>query len=197
MEWRRFRQKEACPKDACTAHSAWGRALLDEAIPRGLPGDFTCDSSCTSAKGLQQRQDTQRASGGDVQRNRTVVYDGRAQSLQAVARQRPWQANKPVRVGTRRYGYFRKQRRIADVTHPVRIGLVWKARDAAEARKALVRKRLGGREDAGGGGSGTAGQGPRRFLGTGSRSGASARGRGAAARGRPATCLSAAQRTVC
>ena len=55
--------------------------------------------------------------------NRHVVYDGREQSLQAVARQIPWAAKKPVRMGNTRYWYFSKQRRIPDVTHPVRIVL--------------------------------------------------------------------------
>ena len=116
--------------------------LIDDAIVRGIPGDFTFDSSCTSAKVLNHLQDTQRAYVGDVKLNRTVVYDGREQSLQAVARQMPWRAKKPVRVGNRRYWYFSKQMRIPDVTHPVRIVLFWKARDDAEARKALVSHRL-------------------------------------------------------
>ena len=79
---------------------------------------------------------------GDLKLNRKVVYDGREQSLQAVAHQRPWQAKKPVRVGNRRYWYFSKQMRIPEVTHPVRIVLFWKARDDAGARKALGSNRL-------------------------------------------------------
>ena len=111
-------------------------------MARGIPGDFTLDSSCTSAKGLHHIESSQRAYVGDLKRNRKVVYDGREQSLQAVARQMPWQAKKPVRMGNRRYWYFSKQMRIPDVTHPVRIVVFWKERDAAEARKALVSHRL-------------------------------------------------------
>jgi hypothetical protein len=60
-----------------------------------------------------------------------------------MAHQMPWQANKPVRVGNRRDWYFRQQqRRIPVVKHPVRTGLLWKARDKAKARKALGSKRL-------------------------------------------------------
>jgi hypothetical protein len=142
IEWRRFRKKDACPKDEFKDHTELCMELIDDAIVRGIPGDFTFDSYFTSAKVLNHLQDTQRAYVGDVKLNRTVVYDGREQSLQAVARQIPWRAKKPVRVGNRRYWYFSKQMRIPDVTHPVRIVLFWKARDDAEASKALVSNRL-------------------------------------------------------
>jgi uncharacterized protein YndB with AHSA1/START domain len=93
-------------------------------------------------KVLNHIQSTKRAYVGDLKLNRKLVYDGREQSLQAVARQIPWQAKKPIRVGNRRYWYFRKQMRIPDVTHPIRIVLCWKERDDAEASKALVSHRL-------------------------------------------------------
>ena len=142
IEWRRCRKKDACPQDEFKDHTELCMALIDDAIGRGIPGDFTFDSSFTSAKVLNHLQDTQRAYVGDVQLNRTVVYDGREQSLQAVARQMPWRAKQPVRVGNRLYWYFSKQMRSPDVTHPVRIVLFWKVRDDAEARKALVSNRL-------------------------------------------------------
>ena len=142
IEWRRFRKKDACPQDEFKDHTELCIELIDDAIARGIPGDFTFDSYFTSAKVLNHIQDTQRAYVGDVKLNRTVVYDGREQSLQAVARQIPWQAKKPVRVGNRRYWYFSKQMRIPDLTHPVRIVLFWKERDDAEASKALGSNRL-------------------------------------------------------
>ena len=54
----------------------------------------------------------------------------------------PWQAKKPVRVGNRRYWYFRKPMRIPDVNHPVRMVVFWKERADTEASKALVSNRL-------------------------------------------------------
>ena len=142
IEWRRFRKKDACPKEEFKDHTALCMELIDDAIARGIQGDFTFDSYFTSAKVLNHIQDTKRAYVGDVKLNRKVVYDGREQALQAVARQIPWQAKKPVRVGNRRYWYFSKQMRIPDVTHPVRIVLFWKERDDAEASKALGSNRL-------------------------------------------------------
>jgi DDE superfamily endonuclease len=142
MAWRRFKKKDACQKGECTDHTALCIALINDAIARAIPGDFTFDSYFTSAKVLNHIQSTNRAYVGDLKLNRKLVYDGREQSLQAVARQIPWQAKKPVRVGNRRYWYFSKQMRIPDVTHPVRIVLFWKERDHAEASKALVSNRL-------------------------------------------------------
>ena len=112
-------------------------------MARGLPGDFTFDCYFTSAKVLNHIQSQQRAYVGDLKLNRHVVYDGREQSLQAVARQSPWAAKQPGRMGQRRYGSLSKQMRLPDVEHPVRVVLLWKARGDQEASKALVSNRLG------------------------------------------------------
>ncbi len=142
IEWRRCRKKDACQKGECIDHTELCIALINEAIARGIPGDFTFDSYVTSAKGLNHMQSTKRAYVGDRKLNRKLVYDGREQSLQAVARQIPWQDKNPVRVGNRRDWYCSKQMRIPDVQHPVRMVLFWKERDDAEASKALVSHRL-------------------------------------------------------
>src|SRR4029453_9358923 len=94
------------------------------------------------AKVLNPIESTKRAYVGDLKLNRKLVYEGREQALQQVARQSPWQAKKPVRVGNRRYWYFSKQLRMPDVNHPVRMVLFWKERDHAEASQALVSHRL-------------------------------------------------------
>ena len=71
------------------------------------------------------------------------MYAGQEQKRQDVARQVPWEAKKPVRIGSRRYGYCSKQRRIPDVTPPVRIVLCWRERSDQEARKVLGSNRGG------------------------------------------------------
>ena len=143
IEWKRFKKREACAAGEFKDHTQLCIALIDDAVARGIPGDFTFDCYFTSAKVLNHIQSQQRAYVGDVKLNRHVVYDGREQSLQAVARQIPWAAKKPVRMGNTRYWYFSKQMRIPDVTHPVRIVLFWRERDDQEASKALVSNRLG------------------------------------------------------
>jgi DDE superfamily endonuclease len=143
IEWRRFKKRDACPAPECKDHTELCIELIDDALKRSIPGDFTFDSYFTSAKVLNHIQSTQRAYVGDLKLNRKVVYAGREQQLQDVARQIPWAAKKPVRVGSRQYWYFSKQMRIPDVGHPVRIVLFWRERDDQEANKALVSNRLG------------------------------------------------------
>jgi hypothetical protein len=143
IEWRRFKKRESCPAQDFKDHTELCIELIDDALRRGIPGDFTFDSYFTSAKVLNHIQRTQRAYVGDLKLNRKVVYMGREQPLQDVARQIPWDAKKPVRMGQGRYWYFSKQMRIPAVDHPVRIILFWRERDDHEASKALVSNRLG------------------------------------------------------
>jgi hypothetical protein len=143
IEWRRFKKRDTCPAQEFKDHTEWCLELIEDALKRGIPGAFTFDSYFTSAKVLNHLQSKQAAYVGDLKLNRKVVYAGREQKLQDVARQIPWAAKKPVRVGSRRYWYFSKQMRIPDVGHPVRIVLFWRERDDQEASKALVSNRLG------------------------------------------------------
>jgi DDE superfamily endonuclease len=143
IEWRRFKKRDVCAEGEFKDHTGLCMELIDDAITRAIPGDFTFDSYFTSAKILNHIQRQQRAYVGDLKLNRKVVYAGREQKLQEVARQIPGEAKKPVRMGNTRYWYFSKQMRIPDVTHPVRIVLFWRERGDQEASKALVSNRLG------------------------------------------------------
>jgi len=143
IEWRRFKKRAACDEGTFKDHTELCIELIDDALKRGIPGAFTFDSYFTSAKVLNHLHSKQAAYVGDLKLNRKVVYGGQEQKLQEVARQIPWEAKKPIRVGTTRYWYFSKQMRIPDVGHPVRVVLFWRARDDQEASKALVSNRLG------------------------------------------------------
>ena len=143
IEWRRFKKRDACAAQEFKDHTELCIELIDDALQRGIPGDFTFDSYFTSAKVLNHLQSKQAAYVGDLKLNRKVVYAGREQKLQDVARQISWDAKKPVRVGTRQYWYFSKHMRIPDVGHPVRIVLFWRERGDQDASKALGSNRLG------------------------------------------------------
>jgi DDE superfamily endonuclease len=143
IEWRRFQKRDACAAEAFKDHPELCIELSNDAITRAIPGDFTFDSYFTSAKILNHLQSTQRAYVGDLKLNRKIVYAGQEQKLQDVARQIPWEAKKPVRMGSTRYWYFSKQMRLPAVTHPVRIVLFWRERGDQEASKALVSNRVG------------------------------------------------------
>jgi hypothetical protein len=143
IAWRRFKKREACAAGEFTDHTELCIELIDAAVRRESPGDFTFDSYFTSAKVRNHLHREHRAYVGDLTLNRKVVYTGREQKLHEVARQIAWEAQKPVRVGSRRYWYFSKQMRLPDVDHPVRSVLFWRERDDQEASKALVSNRLG------------------------------------------------------
>ena len=142
LAWRRFNKRDACEPNVFKDHTEWCIELIDDAMARGIAGDFTFDSYVTRAKVLNPIESQKRLYVGDLKLNRKGVYEGREQALQAVARQIPWQAKKPVRVGNRRYWSFSKQMRIPAVKHPVRIVWCWSARGDGPASKALVRNRL-------------------------------------------------------
>jgi hypothetical protein len=144
LEWRRFNKRDACEPNVFKDHTEWCIELIDDAMAGGIAGDFTFDSYVTRAKVLNHIESQKRLYVGDLKLNRKGVYEGREQALQAVARQIPWQAKKPVRVGNRRYWYFSKQMRMPDVKHPVRIVWCWRARGDGPASKALGSNRLTG-----------------------------------------------------
>jgi hypothetical protein len=52
IEWRRFRKQDACQQEEFQDHTALCIELINDAIARGIPGDFTFDSYVTSAKVL-------------------------------------------------------------------------------------------------------------------------------------------------
>ena len=50
IEWRRFRKKDACPAEDSKDHTTLYLDLIDDALSRGIAGDFTFDSYFTHAK---------------------------------------------------------------------------------------------------------------------------------------------------
>jgi hypothetical protein len=73
IEWRRFQKRDACAAAECKDHTMWCMELIDDAITRTIPGDFTFDRYFTSAKILHHLQRKQRAYVGDLKLNRKVV----------------------------------------------------------------------------------------------------------------------------
>ena len=52
IEWRRFRKKDSCPAEDFKDHTTLCLDLIDDALARDIPGDFTFDSYFTHAKVL-------------------------------------------------------------------------------------------------------------------------------------------------
>jgi len=142
IEWRRFRKREACAEGEFEDHTKLCIKLIDDAIEREIPGDFTFDSYFTSAGVLNHIEASGRAYVGDLKLNRKVAYLGIEQKLSEVAAQIPAEAKKPIKVGEKTYWYYSRRMRIPDVKHPVRILLFWKQKSDTQASKALVTNRI-------------------------------------------------------
>ena len=97
------------------------RHRISRACPEldsGITPRCASDSYFTHAKILNPIHAKQRAYVGALKLNRKVVFDGREDKLQEVARQIPHADKKAVRVGKRCYWYFSKRMRIEAVNHP-------------------------------------------------------------------------------
>ena len=87
IEWRRFRKKDSCPRGV-KDHTTLCLDLIDDALSRDIPGDFTFDSYFTHAKILNHLHAKQRH------------YVG---ALKRLRRARPSWTNRPP-VSTSRHG---------------------------------------------------------------------------------------------
>lgn len=137
IEWRRFQKRDSHWTKEFKTHTKLCIELIDDAIQRGIPGDFTFDCYFSAAEVLNHIHEKQRSYVGDIKLNRNVIFKGVESKLNEVAKEIPPQAKKCVRVGKRDYWYFTKVMRIPDVKHRVRIVLFWKEREDREASKAL------------------------------------------------------------
>jgi hypothetical protein len=142
IDWRRFRKREACAEGEFVDHTKLCIKLIDDAIEREIPGDFTLDSYFTNAEVLNHIDAKGRAYVGDLKLNRKVAYLGVEQKLSEVAAQIPSEAKKPIKVGEKTYWYYSRRLRIPDVKHPVRIVLFFKQKSDPQASKALVSNRI-------------------------------------------------------
>ena len=75
IEWRRFRKNDACEAGTFKDHTELCLELIDDAIGRDIPGDFTFDSYFTSAKILNHIQGEKRSYVGDLKLNRNVIFE--------------------------------------------------------------------------------------------------------------------------
>lgn len=73
IAWRRCKHREAGKQGELTDHTELGIELINEAMARGIPGDCTFASYCTSAQVLHHIASTQRAYGGALKLNRPLV----------------------------------------------------------------------------------------------------------------------------
>jgi hypothetical protein len=149
LEFRRFKKREQCEATGETFedHGALFRQLVDWVGQRNIPGDFTFDSYFSSAANLnhihehKNSQGETRAYVGDLKTNRKLEVRGRSIRVDELAAEIPRQNRRELRRGDDRQWYYTTTVRIPQVTHPVRIVLIWKNRRDKQLTKALITNR--------------------------------------------------------
>ena len=163
LEFRRFRKEQDCkakreeldkrPGGFAAAseeekrlatfknHTLLAIELVDWVVDEGIPGDFTFDCYFTSAEVLNHIDARERGYVGDLKFNRRVQFKGREMKASEVAASIQPDVRKPVEIDGRKQWYFTKTIRIPDVSHPVRIVILWNSQDDTEAAKMVVTNR--------------------------------------------------------
>jgi uncharacterized protein YndB with AHSA1/START domain len=150
LEFRLFRKREVCEalKQPFRNPTVLVRELIDWVCERSIPGDFAFDSYFTNAEILNHvhsktdRFGRPRGYVGDLKFNRKLQWKGQVLKASELAASIPAEDRKELRIGDRRQWYFSVTVRIPDVTHKVRIVILWRYRQDPEPVKILVTNRI-------------------------------------------------------
>src|SRR4051812_17561853 len=136
LEFRLFRKEDICEalKEPFRNHTALCCELIDWVGERQIPGDFAFDCYFTNAEilnhidGKSDRLGRPRGYVGDLKTNRKLEWKGRVIKANELAASIPVEDRKELRIGDRRQWSFTVTVRIPDVTHKVRIVILWRYR---------------------------------------------------------------------
>jgi hypothetical protein len=160
LEFRRFRKREDCvasraelearPGGVAAApaaeqqratfkpHTELCCELIDWVVAEQIPGTFTFDSYFTNAPVLNHLEGQQRAYVGDLKFNRKVWFRGVEMSASEMAAQIGPDLRKKVTTGERTQGYFTCSLWLPQVTHKVRLVILWDHWNGKEPVKILI-----------------------------------------------------------
>jgi hypothetical protein len=150
LEFRCFRKQQQCQADKVpfTDHTELFKDLVDWVHERHIPGTLAMDSYFTNAPILNHIHGKQGSDGrprgyvGSLKFNRKLAYRGRTLKASELAATIGPELRKPLREGDKQQWYFTCTVRIPDVSHKVRIVVLWPTREAASPRIILVSNRV-------------------------------------------------------
>jgi hypothetical protein len=160
LEFRRFRKRADCdaqraevearPGGWATAtkaeqrltifktHTALCCELIDWVVAEQIPGTFTFDSYFTNAPVLNHIESHHRAYVGDLKCNRKVWFRGTEMSASEMAAQIGPELRKKVQTGECTQWYFTCSLWLPQVTHKVRLVILWDHWNSKEPVKILI-----------------------------------------------------------
>ena len=142
LDFRRFRKREQCDNEhPFKNHTDLAKELIDWVVVEGIPGEFTFDSYFTNAPIMNHIHRHERTYVGDLKANRVIVVSGQELVLSAWVKTLTPPLRTKFTVGGHTQWYFTKSVRLPNVTHPVRLLILWQSADAKEPRKILVTNR--------------------------------------------------------
>ena len=150
LEFRLFRKEEVCQarQEPFRNHTKLVCELIDWVCKRKIPGDFTFDSYFTNAEilnhvhGKTDHWGRPRGYVGDLKFNRKLIWQGQTKKASELAASIPPESRKELRLGDERQWYFTVTVQIPNVKHRVRIVVLWRYKNDAEACKILVTNRI-------------------------------------------------------
>jgi len=150
LEFRLFRKEEVCQArhEPFRNHTKLVCELIDWACERKIPGDFAFDSYFTNAEilnhvhGQTDHWGRPRGYVGDLKFNRKLIWKGQTLKASELAASIPPESRKELRLGDERQWYFTVTVQIPNVKHRVRIVVLWRYKNDAEACKILVTNRI-------------------------------------------------------
>jgi hypothetical protein len=150
LDFRRFQKEDRCDcldiplKD----HTRLCQELIDWVCAQNIPGTFAMDSYFTNAPVLNHIHSKQLANGqprgyvGSLKFNRKLEYKGPILKAAELAASIAPPVRKPMEEGGKQQWYFTCTLRIPDVTHKVRIVIIWHQRNDSSPRIILVTNRV-------------------------------------------------------
>jgi DDE superfamily endonuclease len=160
LDFRRFRKREDCTASRAELDARPGGApaataeeqrlatfkthtdlcceLVDWVVAEQIPGTFTFDSYFTNAPVLNHVQAQQRAYVGDLKFNRKVWFRGVEMRASELAEQIGPELRKKVTSGEHTQWYFTCSLWLPQVTHKVRVVLLWEHWNGKEPVKILI-----------------------------------------------------------
>jgi hypothetical protein len=149
LEFRRFKKRDQCEVtgEPFEDHGVLFRQLIDWVCERDIPGDFTFDSYFSSAESLnhiherKNQHGESRAYVGDLKTNRRLEVRGKSIRTDEFAASIPREKRRELRRGDARQWYYTTTVRLPQVSHPVRIVLIWNNRRDKKLRKVLISNR--------------------------------------------------------